>query len=90
MENDYTILVANDASSLSSQVNNLLRHGWEPQGGVTVTTGRETPDGEAYELWAQAMIKRTPADAGDAAASTGVVASTAMQEPEARCALAPR
>ncbi len=56
--NEYTILVAGDASTLSSQVNNLLKGGWEPQGGVTVTTGREMPESEEYELWTQAMVKR--------------------------------
>ena len=54
---DYTILLAGDASTLSSQVNQLLAHGWQVQGGVCVTTGRETPDGEEYEVWAQALIK---------------------------------
>jgi hypothetical protein len=59
--NDYTILVAGDASTLSSQVNNLLKGGWEPQGGVTLSETRAAEDDEGSEIWAQAMVKRDAA-----------------------------
>lgn len=56
----YTILVATDASTLSSQVNQLLTQGWQSQGGVCVATNN-THDSQGYdevtELWAQAMVK---------------------------------
>jgi hypothetical protein len=55
---DYTILVAGDASTLSSQVNDLLKGGWEPQGGVTLSETRPAEDDEATKMWAQAMVKR--------------------------------
>lgn len=54
----YTILLATDPSSLSSAVNELIGNGWEPQGGVVVTTVHEEQEGELTQ-WAQAMVKRT-------------------------------
>lgn len=58
---DYTILLAGDASTLSSQVNNLIANGWEPQGGVTLSENRTAEDDEATEIWVQAMVKRDAA-----------------------------
>jgi hypothetical protein len=60
MDDEYTILVAGDASTLSSQVNALLKGGWEPQGGVTLSETRTAEDVEATEIWTQAMVKRAP------------------------------
>lgn len=54
---DYTILEADNGSDLSSKVNNLLRHGWMPQGGVAITSGRDGAEEPSYEVWAQAMLK---------------------------------
>lgn len=65
-DTDYTILLAGDASTLSSLVNNLIRRGWQPQGGVSVSVF--TPEeGETAEQWAQAMIKREVAVAAEEA-----------------------
>jgi hypothetical protein len=55
---DYTILVAGDASTLSTSVNHLRRRGWEPQGGISLSVSEPTVAGESSEVWAQAMIKR--------------------------------
>lgn len=57
----YTILLASDASSLSTQVNELLARGWQPAGGVTlaeVETGLVTQ-------WAQAMTLTGEGREGD-------------------------
>lgn len=61
MKNEYTILTAGDASTLSTNVNNLIGRGWEPQGGVTVAETLNPDAEEADELWAQAMVKKTEA-----------------------------
>ena len=64
-DTDYTILLAGDASTLSSLVNHLIRRGWQPQGGVGVSIhGSEE---ETTELWAQALIKREVAVAAEQA-----------------------
>lgn len=55
---DYTILIAKDPSELSSQVNNLIKQGWEPQGGVTLSQTHDAELNEVMETWAQAMTKR--------------------------------
>lgn len=52
---DYNVLVAEDASSLSSLVNEAMANGFEPVGGVTVATGRESPEEDEHEIWAQAV-----------------------------------
>ncbi len=54
---EYTILVASDASTLSSQVNNLLKNDWKPQGGIAISEILDPESGEISEQWAQAMIK---------------------------------
>lgn len=55
---DYTILEGYNASELSSRVNNLLRRGWEPVGGVALAVGHEGVEEPSFDIWAQAMIKR--------------------------------
>jgi hypothetical protein len=60
---DYTIVEDDTSSGLSSKVNNLLAHGWEPVGGVSVSHYRDAPEEADQELWAQALINR-PAEAG--------------------------
>jgi hypothetical protein len=60
---DYTILEADDSSTLSTRVNALIRIGWEPVGGVSVSHYRDAPEEADQELWAQALINR-PAGAG--------------------------
>lgn len=54
---DYTILVAGDASTLSSQVNNLLKNDWKPQGGIAISEILDPETGQVSVQWAQAMIK---------------------------------
>ncbi len=58
---EYTILIANDPSTLSSLVNNLIEHGWQPTGGVAVTAGQDAQEEPSIETWAQAMMKRDAA-----------------------------
>lgn len=56
--NEYVVLLDTDPSGLSSQVNNLIRNGWTPQGGVAVTEVHDEQEGEQTQ-WAQAMVKQT-------------------------------
>ena len=57
MQTEYTILIAPDPSSLSGQVNNLLRRGWVVQGGVVVALVYDSANDEHIESWTQAMVK---------------------------------
>ncbi len=57
---EYSILLATDPSSLSSQVNALIAKGWRPQGGVSQSTVNEEGEGEQTQ-WAQAMVKASDA-----------------------------
>ncbi len=54
---EYTILVAGDASTLSSSVNNLLKNDWKPQGGIAISEILDPETSEVSVQWAQAMIK---------------------------------
>ncbi len=60
---DYTILVAEDASTLSSLVNNLIKHDWEPQGGVCLSQAQvyDKEEDKFGDVWTQAMVKRDAA-----------------------------
>jgi hypothetical protein len=53
---DYVILLARDPSSLASQVNDLIKRGWQPQGGVAASEVHEEGTAAATQ-WAQAMVK---------------------------------
>lgn len=50
----YTILLDNSAQGLSAAVGKAMNEGWEPAGGVAVTTKDNTPTVYFY----QAMVKR--------------------------------
>lgn len=51
---EYVILLGTDPSTLASQVNGLIRRGWEPQSGVAITGIRDEESGTQIQ-WAQAM-----------------------------------
>lgn len=63
----YTILLGRDPSSLSTEVNNLLSHGWRPQGGVCIVAVRDEEDREEVEQWAQAMVKDSDSESDSSA-----------------------
>ena len=58
MRKEYVVLLATDPSSLSSQVNALLRDGWQCQGGVALAQVTDDESGEKGVQWAQALIRR--------------------------------
>jgi hypothetical protein len=59
---EYVILLATDASWLTSQVNGLIAGGWQCQGGVALTHVRDEDTAEYREQWAQAMVKEEEVD----------------------------
>ena len=56
MKTQYSILIATDPSSLSSQVNGLIERGWQVQGGVAIAQVRDEEGKEESTQWAQAMV----------------------------------
>jgi len=58
---DYMVVSATDKADLVSDVKTALVAGWQPLGGVSVTSA-EQPDAREYEdrhycVYAQAMVK---------------------------------
>lgn len=53
----YKIIDAKSPVILVELVNQALRNGWKPQGGVSVTMSAD--QGYVRELYAQAMIKES-------------------------------
>lgn len=58
---DYTILVADTPSDLSSQISNLSRNGWQTDGGITVAIAHDPKEDRMLEVWAQLMSKASDA-----------------------------
>lgn len=54
----YKILSAFDTAELARKVNTAIDDGWEPKGGVSVSAWHQAgmPQGEHWELYAQAMV----------------------------------
>ena len=61
---DYKILKNIDPDALANEVVRSFREGWEPIGGVSITTARvnsnadNDKDGEVQLVYAQALVKR--------------------------------
>jgi hypothetical protein len=61
---DYKILKNIDADALAKDVIKSFREGWDPIGGVSITTARVNDeanfdiDGELMLVYAQALVKR--------------------------------
>jgi hypothetical protein len=49
----YEILKANDRETCVKGVNDFIKKGWQPYGGLAVTPPSETE----YEIYAQAMVR---------------------------------
>jgi hypothetical protein len=54
MATEYKIVTTSTVGNLVNEVNNLLKTGWEPQGGLVVVALPDTQFG-----WSQALIKRS-------------------------------
>lgn len=50
----YMIIEKSSKYDLQDEVQLYIKHGWVPQGGVTVSIGGVT---SFHEAWAQAMVK---------------------------------
>src|ERR1051326_6295034 len=59
---EYTTLLGTDPSTLSTEVNALIRHGWRPQGGVMVMAMRDEETQEEMQQGTQGMVKESNAD----------------------------
>jgi Domain of unknown function (DUF1737) len=61
---DYKIIKNIDANALAKDVVKSFREGWEPIGGISITTARvnheadNDKDGEMLLVFAQALVKR--------------------------------
>ena len=55
---EYRIINAGSEAELAREVNNTIKEGWKPQGGVSVTKGLAPLLGHAF-VWGQAMVKET-------------------------------
>lgn len=64
MHTRYAVVLATDPSTLASQVEDLMKQGWEAQGGVSVAEIHD--DDGAETQWAQAMVRRPGARADTA------------------------
>jgi Domain of unknown function (DUF1737) len=53
---EYRVISESKMADLVKEVNNAIKEGWKPQGGVSVTKGHAPVLGQAF-VWAQAMIK---------------------------------
>lgn len=53
----YVVLLGENASDISSQVNRLLKLGWRPLGGVSVSSSYDDEQEADVEQWAQAMVR---------------------------------
>ena len=51
---EYTIVIANTLSNLETRVNEHIKKGWRPQGGITIQRNMQFNNVEYYF---QAMIK---------------------------------
>jgi len=52
---EYRVINESTMKDWVKEVNNAIKEGWKPQGGVSVTKGLP-PIRQAF-LWAQAMVK---------------------------------
>ena len=52
---EYRVINDSKMTDLVKEVNNAIKEGWKPQGGVSVTKGL-APIRQAF-IWAQAMVK---------------------------------
>jgi hypothetical protein len=53
---EYRVINESKMTDLVKEVNNAMKEGWKPQGGVSVTKGLAPLLGSAF-VWAQAMVK---------------------------------
>ena len=53
---EYRVINESKMTDLVREVNNAIKEGWKPQGGVSVTKGLAPLLGAAF-VWAQAMVK---------------------------------
>jgi hypothetical protein len=53
---EYRVISESKMADLVKEVNNAIKEGWKPQGGVSVTKGLAPLLGAAF-VWAQAMVK---------------------------------
>jgi len=53
---EYRVINESKMADLVKEVNNSIKEGWKPQGGVSVTKGLAPLLGAAF-VWAQAMVK---------------------------------
>jgi Domain of unknown function (DUF1737) len=56
----YTIVDGFVAEEVIAQVNERLKEGWELHGSLAVSSPGKTDEGEAHNLYAQAMTKKAP------------------------------
>ena len=56
MATEYTILIANSPSELVKFVNEHIKQGWQPIGGVQVTSAPPV-NGQAQTVSLQSMVK---------------------------------
>lgn len=75
MKIEYFILAADNHSDLTQAVQLHIADGWEPVGGIAVSSHTDRWENErkggsescTYETWAQAVIRRAPSITGDGA-----------------------
>jgi hypothetical protein len=53
---EYRVISESKIADLVREVNDAIKEGWKPQGGVSVTKGLAPLLGQAF-VWAQAMVK---------------------------------
>ena len=57
---EYTIVEGSEAEEVIASVNKLLSEGWELHGSLAVSREVKSEEGQANNLYAQAMTKKTP------------------------------
>lgn len=57
---EYTIVKGFEAEEVIALVNERLKEGWELHGSLAISLLGKTEDGQASNLYAQAMTKKTP------------------------------
>jgi hypothetical protein len=53
---EYRVISESSMNDLVKEVNNAIKEGWKPQGGISVTKGHAPLLGQAF-AWAQATVR---------------------------------
>jgi hypothetical protein len=57
---DYDIVTSAIITNLIETVEEAIKSGWQPQGGIAATAHYDTATGNAYYEYAQALVKYAP------------------------------